>query len=136
MGHFPTVVPAAATKEIAMKLKSVVTLAAAMSLALGAPQSIARDGAAKAIVLAPGIAARGAAPDAGGFSLSTGQHLTGEAAYLVVHVETADGKAHPTLGPNARGMYLFTTYDGRYVVRFMDDRPVADPVIDVWSIEN
>jgi hypothetical protein len=109
-----------------MKLNSVVTLAAAMTLALGAPYSVARDGAAKAIVLAPGISAPGAAPDAGGFSLSTGQHLTGEAAYLVVHVETADGKVHPTLGPKAQGMYLFTTYDGRYVVRFMDDRRLAD----------
>jgi hypothetical protein len=41
----------------------------------------------------------------------------------MVHVEAPDGGAHPAFGVQAQGMYLFTTYDGRYVVRFMDKRP-------------
>jgi hypothetical protein len=106
-----------------MKPNWILTLAAVTALTLGASYSTASDRAPKCIEFSSGVAAPGAAPDAGGFSLSTGDHLTGEAAYLMVHVEAPDGRAHPAFGAQPKGMYLFTTYDGRYVVRFMGERP-------------
>jgi hypothetical protein len=109
-----------------MKPNWILTLAAVTALTLGASYSIAGDRAPKCIELSPGVAAPVAAPDAGGFSLSTGDHLTGEAAYLAVHVETPEGRAHPAFGVQPQGMYLFITYDGRYVVRFMGERPGTD----------
>jgi hypothetical protein len=58
--------------------------------------------------------------DAGGYSQATGEHLTGDSAYLIVHVERPDGSMDPAFGQYPRGMLAFRTASGRFVVRFLD----------------
>jgi hypothetical protein len=57
--------------------------------------------------------------DAGGYSLTTAEHLTQSAAYFEAIIEAPDGKAHPAFGTKPQGVYVFKTMSGRLIVRVL-----------------
>jgi len=106
-----------------MKRKlTVLSIAAIAFLSLGASLSTAGDRCASGCIeFTPELGLTGSmALDTGGYSLSTGEHLTQSTAYFVAHVEQPDGGVHPAFGADPRGVYIFKTMSGRYVVRLME----------------
>jgi hypothetical protein len=56
----------------------------------------------------------------GAFSPSTGDSIVGPALYVRAYFERFDGADPAGPGTNPRGMLIFRTMTGRFVVRFLD----------------
>jgi hypothetical protein len=97
-----------------------VALAAAVTIGLGASLSAADRAGWKFTEIVPVAGNPGAAPDAGGMSSATREILTGPSLYFVAHVERPDGSIDPAYGANPRGVYVFQTTSGRYVLRHFE----------------
>jgi hypothetical protein len=100
-----------------MKSKLSFALAAIATIGLAATLSAAERPAWKFTEILPTGGQTGAAPDAGGMSSTTREELTGPSLYFVAHIERPDGSIDPAYGTNPRGVFVFQTTGGRYVVR-------------------
>ena len=100
-----------------MKSKLSVALAAVATIGLAATLSAAERPAWKFTEILPTDGQTGAAPDAGGMSSTTREELTGPSLYFVAHIERPDGSIDPAYGTDPRGVFVFQTSGGRYVVR-------------------
>jgi hypothetical protein len=104
------------TKLTALSIATVALLAAGASLSSADDQC-----ASGCIKFTPELGLTGSMTlDAGGYSFATREHLTQATAYLEAHVEQPDGRVHPAFGANPRGVYIFKTMGGRYVVRIVE----------------
>jgi hypothetical protein len=104
-----------------MNIKLIaIALAAVTTIGLGESLSAAERAGWNFTEIVPHAGEPGAAPDAGGMSLSTREEIVGSALYFVANVERPDGSIDPAYGTNPRGVFLFKTTGGRYVLRHVE----------------
>jgi hypothetical protein len=102
----------------------IAVLTAAAVLSLGISRSSADiDRTRPACIQLSSQSERPIVADAGGYSLSTGEQLDSGGLYLEANIERSDGQEHPTFGAFPRGVYVFKTTSGRYVIRILDHPP-------------
>jgi hypothetical protein len=100
-----------------MKTKLSVVFAAFASIGLATALSATERPAWKFTEILPVNGKADAASDAGGMSSTTGEELTGASLYFVARIERPDGSIDPAYGTNPRGVFVFQTSSGHYVVR-------------------
>jgi hypothetical protein len=100
-----------------MKTKLSVVFAVFASIGLATALSATERPEWKFTEIQPVAGIVGAGSDAGGMSSTTGEELTGASLYFVARIERPDGSIDPTYGTNPRGVFVFQTSGGHYVVR-------------------
>jgi hypothetical protein len=100
-----------------MRTKLSVVFAAFASIGLATALSATERPAWKFTEILPVTGKGDAASDAGGMSSTTREELTGSSLYFVAHIERPDGSIDPVYGTNPRGVFVFQTSGGHYVLR-------------------
>jgi hypothetical protein len=105
-----------------MKSPSIFAVVTSALLGLGMSSAAANDRCESGCIeFTPELELTGSMTlDPGGYSQTTGEHLTASTAYFEAHVERPDGSVHPGYGPERRGVLVFKTMSGRYILRVVE----------------